>query len=183
MGLDVQAAWWSSLSGMKVEHIRNSGGDGAARVPEGTLEAHPFTRDLEARHIERIRKCARSRHFEPGQFLERQGKQAEEFFLILSGSVSLEISVPNQGAIQLDSLRGGHVLGWSCIVLPHELRFDARAMTSVSTIALRAEDLRRLCEQDAELGYELLKRFTAVIGSRLDATRSKLLESYAADLV
>ncbi|HHT9124119.1 MAG TPA: Crp/Fnr family transcriptional regulator, partial [Candidatus Wunengus sp. YC63] len=47
-----------------------------------------------------------------------------------------------------------------------------------SAIALDAKCLRAKCEEDHDLGYELLKRFAHVITQRLEATRLQLLDVY-----
>jgi hypothetical protein len=38
--------------------------------------------------------------------------------------------------------------------------------------------LRKKCEEDHDLGYELMKRFSAVMIQRLQATRLQLLDLY-----
>jgi hypothetical protein len=42
-------------------------------------------------------------------------------------------------------------------------------------IALDGAALRTLCEQDHDLGYEMMKRFALVIVQRLAATRTRFL--------
>jgi hypothetical protein len=42
-------------------------------------------------------------------------------------------------------------------------------------IALDGEALRKLCEKDHDLGYEVMKRFALVIVQRLAATRARFL--------
>ena len=46
------------------------------------------------------------------------------------------------------------------------------------TVSFDGSCLRGKCEQDHELGYELLTRFVAVIVERLQATRLRLLDVY-----
>jgi len=46
-------------------------------------------------------------------------------------------------------------------------------------IALDGKCLRSKCEQNHDLGYELLKRFAQIMNRRLDATRIQLLDLYA----
>ncbi|TLM98114.1 Crp/Fnr family transcriptional regulator, partial [bacterium] len=46
-------------------------------------------------------------------------------------------------------------------------------------IALDGKCLRAKSEEDHNLGYELLKRFSEIIVERLDATRLQLLDLYA----
>ena len=70
------------------------------------------------------------------------------------------------------------MLGWSWIIPPYHWHYDARAIEPTSAIALDAKCLRIKCEEDHDLGYELLKRFTNVITQRLEATRLQLLDVY-----
>jgi hypothetical protein len=51
----------------------------------------------------------------------------------------------------------------------------------VRALSLDGACLRRKCEEDTALGYELLKRFTEVVVSRLEATRMQLLDLYGND--
>jgi hypothetical protein len=50
----------------------------------------------------------------------------------------------------------------------------------VRAIALDGKCLRTKCEQNHDLGYELLKRFSQIMSRRLDATRLQLLDVYGA---
>jgi len=46
-------------------------------------------------------------------------------------------------------------------------------------VVLDGKCLRDKCQADHELGYELLKRVTSVLGQRLDATSFRLLDIYS----
>jgi hypothetical protein len=50
----------------------------------------------------------------------------------------------------------------------------------VRAIALDGKCLRTKCEQDHDLGYEILKRFAHIMEQRLEATRFQLLDVYKA---
>jgi hypothetical protein len=47
-------------------------------------------------------------------------------------------------------------------------------------IELDGPGVRSLCEHDPALGYELVRRFMAVVVERLQATRLRLLDLYGA---
>jgi uncharacterized protein VirK/YbjX len=47
------------------------------------------------------------------------------------------------------------------------------------TVELDGPGLRRLCEQDPRMGYELHRRFLDVVVDRLQATRQRLLADVA----
>jgi len=46
-------------------------------------------------------------------------------------------------------------------------------------VTVETSRLREACEQDHDLGYELMKRMTQVVIQRLQATRKQLLASRA----
>ncbi|HEC15641.1 MAG TPA: Crp/Fnr family transcriptional regulator, partial [Sedimenticola sp.] len=55
---------------------------------------------------------------------------------------------------------------------------DARAVEDTRAIALDGKCLRGKCEADPALGYELMKRFSAMVIDRLKATQLQLLDMY-----
>jgi len=140
------------------------------------LRDHPFLRGLEPKHIQALAGSACHRSYATGEHLWRQGEEADALYLICAGQVALEIYIPHQGPLHVDTTEAGEALGWSWLVPPYQWKFDARALTPVLTLSLDGEGLRRLAEKDHGLGYQLLKRFVPVIGRRLDVTRMRLLE-------
>ena len=56
----------------------------------------------------------------------------------------------------------------------HVFRLPPRA------IALDGKCLRKKCEQNHDLGYEVLKRFAGIIAQRLESTRFQLLDVFSA---
>jgi CRP-like cAMP-binding protein len=58
---------------------------------------------------------------------------------------------------------------------PFQYHFGARALEPTQAIALDGRALRGRCEEDHDLGYELLKRFAQVMVQRLAATRLRFL--------
>lgn len=141
----------------------------------GILAAHSFLSGLEDRHLDLLVGCASNMRFDAGQFLLREGDEANQFYLIRQGKVAVEISAPGRGPIIILTLGEGEVLGWSWLVPPYRWRFDARAVELTRAIALDGKCLRTKSEEDHDLGYELLKRFAHVIERRLAATRIQLL--------
>jgi len=142
------------------------------------LAEHPFFRDLEERHLELIVGCASNVRFNAGDFVFHQGEEANEFYLIREGMVSLEIFVTGRGPVTVQTLGEGEVLGWSWLVPPYRWMFDAHATEATRAIALDGKCLRNKSEQDHDLGYQLLKRFANVVQENLDAARLQILNIY-----
>jgi hypothetical protein len=70
------------------------------------------------------------------------------------------------------------MLGWSWLFPPYRWRFQARTRKTTRALAFDGKSLRAKCEEDHDLGYELLKRFSRVLTERLEATRVQLLDVY-----
>jgi CRP/FNR family transcriptional regulator, cyclic AMP receptor protein len=142
------------------------------------LQDVPMFHGMAPEHLDLIAGCGSNRIFRPGDYLLREGERADSFYVIRRGDVAVETYVPQRGALTLETLGGGDVLGWSWLFPPYRVAFDARAVDTVHTLAFDGRCLRGKCEEDHDLGYELLKGFAEVIVERLQATRMQLLDVY-----
>ena len=145
---------------------------------EPYLTEHPFLKGLDPRHLNIIVGCASNVSFDAEQYILREGDEATNFYIIHQGKVALEIFTSDRGPITIQTIGEGDVLGWSWLIPPYQWHYDARVIEPTSAIALDAKCLRIKCEEDHDLGYELLKRFAHVITQRLEATRLQLLDVY-----
>jgi CRP/FNR family transcriptional regulator, cyclic AMP receptor protein len=147
-----------------------------------TLEAEvaesPVFRGLDEGRLELIAGCGRNTGFEAGEYLFREGEQADTFYLVRHGRVLLETFVPGRGALTVQTVDEGDVVGWSWLFPPYRWHFDARALDAVRAVAFDGACLRRKCDEDHGLGYELLGRFSPVMLERLQATRVQLMDVY-----
>jgi CRP-like cAMP-binding protein len=146
---------------------------------EQILAHHPFFQGLEERYIQLVAGCGSNVKFEAGEFLFKEGEEANAFFLIRRGKIAVEAFAAERGSLIIDTLTDGDILGWSWLIPPYHWHFDAKAVELTRAIALDARCLRTKCEQDHDLGYELLKRFSQIIEERLQATRVQLLDLYS----
>jgi len=128
-----------------------------------------------------ITGCASNVRFDAGAYLFREGENADTFFIIRHGKVSVELYGAQRGTLLIETIQEGDVLGWSWLVPPYKWRFDAKAIELTRAIALDGVCLRTKCDEDHSLGYEVWKRFAHVIEQRLHATRMRLLDLYATD--
>jgi CRP/FNR family transcriptional regulator, cyclic AMP receptor protein len=141
----------------------------------GEVEA---LRPLSPEHRGTLAGCARNRVFAPGEQIMREGEPADAFYLVREGAVALETVVPGRGAITVETLHAGDLLGWSWLVPPYRTAFDARALGTAHLLDLDGACLRGKCEQDPALGYAVLKILAVVFAERLRDTRLRLLDLY-----
>lgn len=143
---------------------------------------HPLLSGLSEDTLDLIAGCARNVVFEPGALLIVEGEPADTLYLLRRGRVALEVRSPAKGAMVLDTLTPGQVLGWSWLFPPYRWSFDARALDPVGALSVDATCLRAKAEADPAFGYELMRRLGAIILERLQATRLRLLDLYGNDV-
>lgn len=142
------------------------------------LARHAFFKGLKDEDLELIAGCATNVHFDAGQHLFREGDDANRFFALRHGRVSIEIHVPGRGGVTVQTAGEGEILGWSWLFPPYKCQFDARAQEGVRATAFDGACLRKKCDADPALGYELMKRLAHLVSKRLEATRLQLLDLY-----
>jgi CRP/FNR family transcriptional regulator, cyclic AMP receptor protein len=147
---------------------------------EHIIAEHPFFVGLESYYTGLLTGCAANIRFPARTYVFKEGEEANEFYLLRSGKVALEIFAPQRKPIVIATLGEGEILGWSWLVPPHYWKFHAHAVEETRAIALDGKCLRGKCEQNHDLGYEVLKRFAQIVERRLEATRMQLLDVYAA---
>lgn len=149
-----------------------------AKTLEPIIAEHEFFAGFKPEYIKLMTGCALNVRFETGQMIFREGEEANQFYLIRHGDVSVEIHDPRRGALRIETVSNGSILGWSWFVAPYFWHFDARALSLVRAIALDAKCLRQKCDEDHSLGYLLMQRVAHIMVERLHATRVQLMDIY-----
>jgi CRP/FNR family transcriptional regulator, cyclic AMP receptor protein len=142
------------------------------------LHEAAFFRGLRPETIELVAGCGSNVQYQAGDLLFREGDHADTFFLVRHGSVAIEAYVPTGGALVIETIDAGDVVGWSWLFPPYRWHFDAHAVTAVRATAFDGACLRGKCDADPALGYELVSRFAQTMIGRLQATRLRLLDVY-----
>lgn len=145
---------------------------------ENLLGNHAFFRGLEPDDLKLIAGCASNVHFKPDSYLSREGERADRFFAIRKGTIAVEINVPDRGPVTIQTMSEGDVFGWSWLFPPFQWQFDTRAQNEVSATAFDGACLRKKCDEDPRLGYDLMQRLARLVVNRLAATRLQLLDIY-----
>ncbi len=146
---------------------------------ERIIAEHPFFAGLDNGFTKLMVGCASNVQFKAGTYIFKEGEPANTFYLIREGRAAVEVSAPQHKPIIISTLGVGEILGWSWLLPPFQWKFQARAVEDTRSIALDGKCLRTKCEENHDLGYEVLKRFAQIMEQRLEATRLQLLDVYA----
>ncbi len=145
------------------------------KVATSSLAAHPFLHGMPTKQLDALAKAASEVRFPVRSQLFEDGGHAARFWLIRSGKVALDLQVPRQGPMVIETLGIGELLGWSWLFPPYRWSFGAVALSPVEAFEFDASPVRALCASDPALGYELTQRAARVLAHRLQATRVRLM--------
>jgi CRP-like cAMP-binding protein len=145
---------------------------------DAVVAESPVFTGLDQSYLELIAGCASNIVFSAGDYLFREGDPADTFYLVRHGRVMLETFVPGRGAVTIQTIEEGDLVGWSWLFAPYRWHFDARALDLVRAVVFGADCLRTKIDTDRAFGYELLNRFSPLMLERLQATRMQLLDVY-----
>ncbi|NUV95729.1 cyclic nucleotide-binding domain-containing protein [Streptomyces sp. KAI 90] len=134
---------------------------------------------LPVEHRDRLMRLAREVSFEAGTRVFEEGRRADRFWIIRTGTVLLDLHVPGRRAAVIESLGHGELLGWSWHYAPYVWQLGAEALSPVRAWEFDAGTVRVLCAQDAEFGRSIATWVGRVVAHRLQASRMRLLDLYA----
>ena len=144
-------------------------------VTAASLAAHPFLHGMSPDHLAVLAPAASDVTFPAGHRFFADGGHAICFWLVRSGHVTVDVDVPGQGPVPIDTIGMGELMGWSWLFPPFSWAFGAVAASPVDTFEFDARTVRAQCASDLALGYELTRRVAEVLTRRLKSTRSRLI--------
>jgi CRP/FNR family transcriptional regulator, cyclic AMP receptor protein len=138
-----------------------------------TKISHPFLKTMPPEHWEHLLKNAREMDFQSGEILFREGEPANRLYLIESGRVAVQAGAHGR---PVQTIGPGEVLGWSWLFPPFSWHFSAQALEPTKCVILDGAHLLVTAEENSKFGYDLMRRISQILVSRLQATRQKMLE-------
>lgn len=143
------------------------------------LQSHPVFAGLDPAHTEILAGHAEEKIFAGGDMLFRQEDPAEHFYILLAGSIQVEVPSIMGPALVVQTLGADEILGWSWLIPPYKWTFEAKADHESKVLVFDGKALLAHCESDHNFGYALMKRFAGLMSQRLHAARLKMMDSWA----
>jgi CRP/FNR family transcriptional regulator, cyclic AMP receptor protein len=142
------------------------------------LSAHEFFSGLSDDILKFLCECSSTVVIKKGQILFRQGENADKFYVIRNGSISIQMPAIMGPTLEIQSLDKDHVLGWSWLIAPYKWNFQTRAEEDSELLQFDGTAIMARCEQEPKFGYELLKKFAGLMSERLNAAREKMMDEW-----
>jgi CRP-like cAMP-binding protein len=138
-------------------------------------------RGLASDQIDFLARQARPRTLKAGEVLFSFGNIADRFYLVIAGEITVEVPALEGPALELQHLGPGAVVGWSWLIAPRKWNFQARARSAASLLEFDGDAVLAECERNPQFGYEILKRFSALMSERLNAARQRIMDAWRAE--
>lgn len=133
------------------------------------LARMPLFSRLGDRELLRVMQSVEVRHFEDGEVVLREGDRGDEFFMVLSGKVTV-----SRGGETLTRLGIGEHFGEMALIraVPRSATVTSEGMTEL--IVIRRSDFFEILRTEHEIAVKMLWQFLGVLADRLDQTSSEL---------
>lgn len=115
------------------------------------------------------------REFKVKEIIFEQYDELSEVFVLLSGSLSLGISLPKDKRIHLGTITEGQLFSWSAVFQPYISTAWVMAITPARVIAIDAKKLNEEIDSDCDFGFKTMSKIAQTISQRLSDTRFQLM--------
>lgn len=137
-----------------------------------------FTAGLSDEDQRKLADISRLQEFPKGTLIFAEGSDHKDLYVVRSGRVEICMSIPARGCLPVLTLEAGDLVGWSSILKQGEMTSTVVAVLDTEMVAINADDLRELCEQDHDIGYQIMQRIASALSQRLVASRLQVLDMY-----
>ena len=93
----------------------------------------------------------------------------------------LEICDSAVGCTPIQTVGSGELLGWSPVLGASELTSTARTLAATRAFQISGAQVRSLCQQSPEFGFQIFRAVAQTLASRLTATRLQLVDVFRDD--
>ena len=142
------------------------------------LSAHDFFSEFSADLLEFLCECSCSYEIKKGQLLFLQGENADRFYVVRNGRISLQMPAIMGPTLEIQAVDEGQVLGWSWLISPYKWNFQTKAEEDTELLQFDGVAILARCEQEPKFGYELLKKFAVLMSVGLNAARQKMMDEW-----
>ncbi len=149
---------------------------------ETALRQCGFLRDVDEDHLSRFVQLAMPVDFVAGELILREGEVAENVYVILSGSASLELCASGIGCRRMMTLSDGDLMSWSAVLEQSRLTATVRAISPIQAVVIDGQALLQICEDDPAFGFALMRRVALATVHRLTAARMQLLDVFGTQM-
>lgn len=162
------------------------------------LSLFPFFSGISRDRLAEIEVFSIVQNYKTGAAVFKSSEPARNLYGLIQGEVDLfilfkeEIITKNikyeeyittnvenlEKPVIIEKVRNYDIFGWSALVAPERMTATARCASDCEIVLFPASDLRRIFNNDPELGYLLSSRINIIIAQRLNSRTEKLVDTW-----
>jgi CRP-like cAMP-binding protein len=152
-----------------------------------TLRRYPYFAGIDEESLRSVAVLGEENDFkkdeviftESGEFLAsdriyQEGEKAKHLMLITEGEIDIALTFSADNQVIVGTLVAGDLMAISSLLPPYHLTSTAIARSDGKMICIEAEGLRKLMDEDADLGYHMMAGAAKALRDRLQNTRVEL---------
>ena len=149
-------------------------------VIDGALASGWFGAGLPEAARARLADLADLTAYPAGTVVIREGATVDSLGVVVDGRLAIRLSVPGRDVVTVLTVEQGDFIGWSALVPPHRATSTIVALEPTTVVTFEGSALRAALDADPALAAALLWRVLDAVARRLAATRTQLLDLFAA---
>ena len=146
------------------------------------LKTVPFFNELLDRQLKAVSSILFERRYEIDELIFEEGQPGAALFLILDGSVAIEMHRENH-ATTLATLERGAFFGEMALLDEAPRSANARSLERTHTLALYRNDLSQLIQRDPQTACQIYRALARMVGDRLRSTNQLMQRAITTDKV
>jgi CRP-like cAMP-binding protein len=131
--------------------------------------------NLSVEYASKLLRRAERLTFEADDVILRTGEKLEQFYVLLEGTVAVEMIRP-AFSLRIQVLGPGEGFGWSALISGSDTMFQVRAREDCTVACIGRKTLKALCEAEPEFGVRFLFSVLHLVARRIHATEERLYE-------
>jgi len=151
------------------------------------LEKVEVFKDLDDDQLTAVQNYCREAEFSRNDRIFAAGEKPRYLWAVMEGQVALHWELPGRSALpdtKISTLTEAMIFGWSSLVPPHKYRLSAYCATRTCRVMKVERDaLLELFKKDAAIGYEVMLKLLAVVGSRFLNLQDEVAKSRGSDII
>jgi len=144
---------------------------------KSTLKKCELFWNLSDDQIEKLATIASIENVPAGQRIFSEGDILSKFYIVADGKVTLEMDIRigsrSTRQVVIDVLGANRSLAWSTF-LNQPASMSSSTVESSQLISFDGEQIRRMCAEDATMGYKVMQEIIELVSGRLSMARRTL---------
>ena len=148
----------------------------ASRPPVGgvTIANMELFQGLSRAHLQAVERLVEPIQYEPGEFILREGEEADSFLVVVRGSASVRLGLGDGRSVRIATIDAGAIVGEVALFGGGLRSADVVADDWALCYAFNMEALRKLGDKHPEILLTVYKNLTKALSERLRAANLEI---------